>query len=106
MPTKPIHFRLTNNRIYSTLYGRSRSRAYLGILGIILFVLVFVVVAMKLYKRRVIQKTVTNGVAFENPSYLREISIEHQVSQVISIIYYSLNLAVPIDDVSPIGACE
>lgn len=85
--TKPIHFRLTNIRIYSTL-GRSRSRTYLGILGIILFVLVFVVVAMKLYKRRVTQKTASNGVAFENPSYLREISIEHIPVQVSSILLH------------------
>lgn len=82
MPTKPIHFRMTNNRIYSTLYGRPRVRAYFGILGIIAFILVFVVVAMKLYKRRATQKTAANGVAFENPSYLREISIDHIPAQV------------------------
>lgn len=78
---KPIEFRMTNNRVYSSLYGRSRSRTYLGILGIILFVIVFVCVAMKLYKRRTL-KTNTNGVAFENPSYLREMSIEHIPVQV------------------------
>lgn len=37
---------------------------------------------MKMYKRRKILKTNTNGVAFENPSYLREVNIEHIPVQV------------------------
>lgn len=79
MLTDPIWFKLGDNHIVSTSNSNTAGTVCGILAGII--AIVFGVAALYLYQRRKTKKN-ANGVAFENPSYLREVNMEHvQVSK-------------------------
>lgn len=80
--TEPIWFKLGDNHI-TTASNSNTAGTVCGILaGIVAIALA--IAAIFLYQRRKSEKS-ANGVAFENPSYLREVNMEHvQVSVDIS----------------------
>lgn len=80
----PIYVRLTN-QTYLTLY----EGVYTAIVAIFIAIVVVIVLILKIYKQKYSHKISENGVAFDNPSYLREINIEHFPSQVREV--YNFN---------------
>lgn len=75
--TEAVQFTLGDHYVTSASPSSSSAGTIGGILaGVILVVLA--VVGVVIFKRKkATQKTVANGVAFENPSYLREVNMEH-----------------------------
>lgn len=74
MLTEPIWFKLGDNHI-TTASNSNTAGTVCGILaGIVAIALA--IAAIFLYQRRKSEKS-ANGVAFENPSYLREVNMEH-----------------------------
>lgn len=88
--TDPIKFQLGQQYITSAS-GSSSTGAMLGIFaGIVAIALG--IAAVLLYKKRMTMKAVTNGVSFENPSYLREMNIENvQVRSIITVKGFTTN---------------
>lgn len=75
MLTDPLKFTMGDHKITSDSNSSGVAGTVCGILaGIIAIALA--VVAIFFYQRRKFQKS-ANGVAFENPSYLREVNMEH-----------------------------
>ncbi|XP_037031427.1 Ig-like and fibronectin type-III domain-containing protein 2 isoform X3 [Bradysia coprophila] len=79
--TDPLKFTMGDHKITSASNSSGVAGTVCGILaGIIAIALA--IVAIFFYQRRKFQKS-ANGVAFENPSYLREVNMEHvQISAV------------------------
>lgn len=73
--SEPIRFTLGDHHVTSASHSTSAGTIS-GILAGI-FVIVLAVIAVLLFKRRKIVQKAANGVAFENPSYLREVNMEH-----------------------------
>lgn len=97
MLTDPLKFTMGDHKITSASNSGGVAGTVCGILaGIIAIALA--IVAIFFYQRRKFQKS-ANGVAFENPSYLREVNMEHvQVSDgtvVVSGGCHSLFLVFP-----------
>lgn len=76
--TEPIWFKLGDNHITSASNSNTAGTVCGILAGIVAIALA--IAAIFLYQRRKSEKS-ANGVAFENPSYLREVNMEHvQVS--------------------------
>lgn len=75
MLTDPLKFTMGDHKITSASNSSGVAGTVCGIIaGIVAIALA--IVAIFFYQRRKFQKS-ANGVAFENPSYLREVNMEH-----------------------------
>lgn len=73
--TDPIRFSLGDHHVTSASHSGSAATVSGIIAGI--FAIGFAIAAIVFYKRRKLNQKTANGVAFENPSYLREVNMEH-----------------------------
>ncbi|XP_039449778.1 Ig-like and fibronectin type-III domain-containing protein 1 isoform X2 [Culex pipiens pallens] len=74
--SEPLRFTLGDNHITSASQA-SNAGVISGIIAGILAIALAIAALVIMKKRRVGQKQANGGVAFENPSYLREMNVEH-----------------------------
>lgn len=83
--TDPIWFKLGDNHVVSASNSNTAGTVCGILAGIVAIALG--VVALYVYQRRRTEKS-ANGVAFENPSYLREVNMEHVQVSLFLYVYF------------------
>lgn len=77
--TEPVQFTLGDHYVTSASTTSSTAGTVAGVLAGVLLVVLAVVALVMFQRKKATQKTANanGGVAFENPSYLREVNMEH-----------------------------
>lgn len=76
--TEAVQFTLGDHYVTTASPSSSSAGTVAGIFAGVLFVVLAVVALVMFQRKKATQKTAAaNGVAFENPSYLREVNMEH-----------------------------